>query len=115
MLLEKETIGDIEVRLEFADDFFVRSNYGSYYVIARHMKLNRERRQIFQDHAQALKYYKYFVDFFSNTKAYFGAIVGPKKELIRDMAMERKVNKAPWYYNQGKKFEGVKIPPRQVA
>lgn len=116
MIIQKEVIGDVEVRLESTDNLFVRTNYGTHYVIARHLKDGRMTQQVFQDIGMARKYYDYFVDFFTHYKSYgTGKILGPKKELVRNVVTEKVVNKAPWYYSQGKKFEGLDILPRKVA
>jgi hypothetical protein len=110
MLVDKEIIGTMEISLHSVDNLFIRSTYGTHYVIARDINTNKLRsQQVFQDFAQAEKYYNYFKEGYANPKTY-----GIRTQLIKDVIdagkppekgysstdrIRKHISKAPWWYN----------------
>ena len=113
MLVSKQTINGVEVRLETVDDIFTRKMYGTHWVMARDLATDRMKQQIFQDEGKALKYYDYFVDFFTHYRSYDpNKMIGEREKFLRSVVSETVISKAPWYYNQGTKFKGADILPK---
>lgn len=110
MLLQKEELGNVEIRLESVDDLFTREIYGTYYIIVYDKKKNQMvAQQVFQERPMAMKYWQKFVDYWSNVKSYYGKRLTDSQKLTKNIATEKIINKAPWYYNQGHKPIGAKI------
>ena len=71
MLIDKEVIGTMEISLNSVDNLFIRTEYGTHYVIARDLDTNKIRsQQVFQDFNRAEKYYEYFKEGYAKPKTY---------------------------------------------
>jgi hypothetical protein len=113
MLIDKEVIGTMEISLHSVDNLFVRTEFGTHYVIARDIETNKMRsQQVFQDFGEAQKYYKYFKEGYAKPKTYgirsehiqnvIKAGELPGKGYASKQEMRKYISKAPWWYNLGR-------------
>jgi hypothetical protein len=105
MRIKTEEIGDVKIILDYVDDPFIRQFYGTYYLKVR----NGDRmikQQVFQERPKAIKYFNKFVYVMEHLDRIVmpdGRILSPNQKLAKDVFDGTVDNKAPWYYNQGKK------------